>query len=81
MKSLYDELFKYGESDYYPYHMPGHKRHRVDYLPEGFTKVDITEIEGFDNLQNPKSSILMAQILAVWLSMSAPKSYAGQPYP
>lgn len=26
MKSLWEELIQYGESDYYPFHMPGHKR-------------------------------------------------------
>ena len=74
MKSLYDELFKYGESDYYPYHMPGHKRHRVDYLPEGFTKVDITEIEGFDNLHAPEGIIKEAQEFAA-KAMGAKHTY------
>lgn len=74
MKSLYDELFKYGESDYYPYHMPGHKRQRVDYLPEGFTKVDITEIEGFDNLHAPEGIIKEAQEFAA-KAMGAKHTY------
>ena len=74
MKSLYDELLKYGESDYYPYHMPGHKRQRVDYLPEGFTKVDITEIEGFDNLHAPEGIIKEAQEFAA-KAMGAKHTY------
>ena len=56
-KSLIDRLAEYGESDYYPFHMPGHKR-RTDtglgaYFPNPFS-VDITEINGFDNLHHPE---------------------------
>ncbi len=36
----------------YPFHMPGHKRKF-----EGAYKYDITEIDGFDNLNNPKGII------------------------
>ena len=40
-KSLIDRLAEYGESDYYPFHMPGHKR-RTDtglgaYFPNPFS--------------------------------------------
>lgn len=53
MKSLYEELKKYSKSDYYGFHMPGHKRNasamQAD-LPYG---MDITEIEGFDDLHHP----------------------------
>lgn len=43
---LYDSLARYGKTDYYPYHMPGHKRRGEI---EGFTdffQIDITEIDG-----------------------------------
>ena len=50
MGILFDRLTSYSESDYYPYHMPGHKRNQVGHLPESWTSTDITEIEGFDNL-------------------------------
>lgn len=50
MNRLYDELIKYSSSDYYAFHMPGHKRN-LDYVNgDNPFKYDITEIEGFDNL-------------------------------
>ena len=48
--SLLDNLINYSHSDYYPFHMPGHKR-----TPLGFPdpwSIDITEIDGFDNLHH-----------------------------
>ena len=29
MERLYKKLESYGQSDYYPFHMPGHKRNRA----------------------------------------------------
>lgn len=49
-KTLYRQLHNYGESDYYPYHMPGHKRRLSSQIPSELLKIDITEIDGFDNL-------------------------------
>lgn len=49
---LYDKLKSYKESGIYPFHMPGHKRIDVandDLLPYN---IDLTEIDGFDNLHN-----------------------------
>lgn len=52
MGELYNKLIKYSESDYYPFHMPGHKRNVVtDSSPYLY---DITEIDGFDNLHEPE---------------------------
>ena len=62
--SLYESLKKYGDSEMYPYHMPGHKRHPEEYLPESFACIDITEIEGFDNLHNAEGIIKEAQDFA-----------------
>lgn len=45
---LLEKLEKYGKSDYYPLHMPGHKRNMA-FFTEPFS-IDITEINGFDNL-------------------------------
>lgn len=53
MKSLYESLEAYSRLGIYPAHMPGHKRQKAGELPEAFTEADITEIEGFDNLQHP----------------------------
>jgi len=47
---LLERLIKYNQSDEYPFHMPGHKRQSE--FPNPFA-IDITEIEGFDNLHRP----------------------------
>ena len=47
--NLSTKLQEYIERDIYPFHMPGHKR-----MLEGAYQHDITEIDGFDNLNNPK---------------------------
>ena len=54
MEHLLNKLWDNGESDFYPYHMPGHKRHVSGQLPEVLVKLDITEIDGFDNLHQPE---------------------------
>ena len=63
-QTLYDKLAAYGQSDFYPYHMPGHKRNHgmgIPYaLSESF-KIDITEIDGFDNLHHPEGIIKQVQ--------------------
>lgn len=54
--SLLKKLMDYGAGDTYPFHMPGHKRRcEQDVLtcPNPFS-IDITEIEGFDNLHHPE---------------------------
>ena len=50
---LIERLKKYWKSDMYPFHMPGHKRAKGIKLsfPDPFS-VDITEIDGFDNLHH-----------------------------
>lgn len=50
MNSLYDELISYTAEDYYPMHMPGHKQNSARMHFENPYSIDITEIEGFDNL-------------------------------
>lgn len=54
MEQLWEKLQAYGDGDYYPYHMPGHKRNGWGALPPEFAKLDITEINGFDNLHEPE---------------------------
>lgn len=46
---LYEKLITYVESDYYPFHMPGHKRREYLDMKSPYY-YDITEIDGFDNL-------------------------------
>lgn len=53
---LIDRLKEYGKSDFYAFHMPGHKRQEelgITLFPNPFS-VDITEIDGFDNLHHPE---------------------------
>lgn len=66
-KSLLESLKEYSESDYYPFHMPGHKRNpAADFLP-GFYGCDITEIDGFDNLHAPEGILKEAKEYAAEL--------------
>ena len=61
MGSLYDRLSEYGRSDYYGFHMPGHKR-RLNMLgDEPAFAIDITEIEGFDDLHHADGILKEAQ--------------------
>lgn len=50
---LINRLLRYGRSDMYPFHMPGHKRAGDMGFGDPFA-VDITEIDGFDNLHHPE---------------------------
>lgn len=61
---LYDKLKKYSKSGVYPFHMPGHKRNTA--LSDGIMpyEIDLTEIDGFDNLHNAEGCILEVQNLA-----------------
>ena len=53
-ETLFEQLHSYSQSDYYPYHMPGHKRSNLGQMPESMLQIDITEIDGFDNLHQPE---------------------------
>lgn len=61
MEKLYKELRDYAEKDYYPFHMPGHKRNKNSVEEEFPFERDITEIEGFDNLHHAEGMIREAQ--------------------
>lgn len=70
MKTLYERLEAYGKSDYYGFHMPGHKRNPVfgkEMLPY---QIDITEIEGFDDLNHAEGILKDAQARASRLYQS-----------
>lgn len=49
---LYKKLEAYGKSDFYPFHMPGHKRNPLTVDSDFPVERDITEINGFDNLHH-----------------------------
>jgi arginine/lysine/ornithine decarboxylase len=75
------ELKRYGKSDIYPFHMPGHKRQPVgtgemtDVADSAASyRIDITEIDGFDNLHNPTGILKEAQERAAVL-YGAKQSY------
>lgn len=59
--SLYQTLRKYAAGDVYPCHMPGHKRNPEGGEMAGFFGIDITEIEGFDNLHHAEGILREAQ--------------------
>ncbi|MCI8550275.1 MAG: decarboxylase [Lachnospiraceae bacterium] len=53
MPKLYERLTAYGNSNVYPLHMPGHKRKGEKFSFGNPFTIDITEIDGFDNLHHP----------------------------
>ena len=56
---LYRKLREYSDSDYYGFHMPGHKR-----ILGGFEnpyRFDITEIDGFDDLHHPETDGILTK--------------------
>lgn len=56
-KGLYKKLLEYNTGDVYPMHMPGHKRNTDIMDMINPYSIDITEIDGFDNMHNPKGII------------------------
>ena len=54
--SLKETLEKYSKSNIYPFHMPGHKR-----MLNGAYSIDMTEVEGVDDLHDPKDVIAAEQ--------------------
>lgn len=58
---LYEKLKMYQQSDYYGFHIPGHKRNKEKF-PIGLPyEIDITEIEGFDDLHHAESILKETQ--------------------
>ena len=73
---LYKAVSQYSRSNPIPFHMPGHKLGRG--IPGEFLKnlemLDVTEINGTDNLHHPEGPIKEAQILAAE-AFGAAKTY------
>jgi len=73
MDTILQALEAYADSGVYPMHMPGHKRNLAglsDMLP---WTLDITELPGFDNLQNPTGILASSaeRASALWGSETA----------
>lgn len=69
---LYKKLKQYQETDAYPFHMPGHKRNR-ELMREIYGgepcspfDVDITEIDGFDDLHHAEGILRDAMEFMAW---------------
>lgn len=61
MRTIYDRLTEYSNSDYYGFHMPGHKRNLNILGASKPYEIDITEIEGFDDLHHADGILKDAQ--------------------
>ncbi|WP_243343077.1 aminotransferase class I/II-fold pyridoxal phosphate-dependent enzyme [Anaerococcus sp. AGMB09787] len=57
---LKEKLDQYLKENYYPFHMPGNKRSELLDQRLGYGR-DLTEIEGFDNLNDPKDLFIAMQ--------------------
>lgn len=73
-ETLYEKLKSYVSEDYYPFHMPGHKRNTNESLKLSPYDYDITEIDGFDNLHAP-TGILRERMEKVSTFYESKKSY------
>ncbi|MBR3573791.1 MAG: aminotransferase class I/II-fold pyridoxal phosphate-dependent enzyme [Lachnospiraceae bacterium] len=74
MTSLLDELKDYSGKGLYPCHMPGHKRHAFGHIPGDIAGIDLTEVEGADDLHDPSGIILEAERFAA-LQLGADESF------
>ena len=64
MEYLYKKLKDYASSGYYGFHMPGHKRNGGVTGADLPYEIDITEIEGFDDLHHADGLLKQAQLRA-----------------
>ncbi|HHX56317.1 MAG TPA: aminotransferase class I/II-fold pyridoxal phosphate-dependent enzyme [Clostridiales bacterium] len=72
---LYNKLLEYSKSNVYPMHMPGHKRNDKYLNMVNPYLLDITEIEGFDNLFHAKGIIKESMKRAATLYNSCNTNY------
>lgn len=73
MGGLLKLLQEYADSDYLPMHMPGHKRRMG--RTENPYRIDVTEIEGMDDLHHAEGILLYAQGRAARLYHSEETHY------
>lgn len=57
MKDLKNKLAEYSESGIYPFHMPGHKRNTEKMPQWNPWQIDVTELEGTDNLHHAEGML------------------------
>jgi len=73
--TILDALKKYYNCRIIPMHMPGHKRNVecATYLSELSAHLDITEIDGFDNLHDPQEllAVAMQNAADLWQSKAS----------
>lgn len=80
-KTLEGRLWRYAHSTSYPFHMPGHKRNiegMRDNFPNSFLNsfaIDITEIEGFDDLHHAEGILKESMVWAAKLYGSDESDY------
>lgn len=65
MQYLDDALDAYSGTDMYPFHMPGHKRTGLPFFNP--YSIDITEVDGFDDLHHARGILKEAQLRAAKL--------------
>lgn len=65
--TLYEKLVELNNSDMYPLHMPGHKRNPDSGAMSQIYGIDITEIDGFDDLHAPDGILLDMSVQAARL--------------
>lgn len=63
---LYKKLVEYEDEGMYPFHMPGHKRNIKNEIQSPYS-IDITEIDGFDNLNDPNDILKQSMEAAAQL--------------
>lgn len=66
MDTLYEKLIENSESDVYPFHMPGHKRRLLPEFDRLPFDLDVTEVEGFDNLYHATGVLREMEEHAAW---------------
>jgi len=74
VENLQEKLQQYVQDGYYPFHMPGHKRNIQMCQMENPYGLDITEIDGFDNLHHAQGILqdMMTEAAGVY---GAEKTY------
>lgn len=73
--NLYKKLLEYSKEGIYPMHMPGHKRNVEMASMINPYSLDITEIEGFDNLHSANEILLEGMNRAAYLYGSSYTNY------